>query len=148
LYLYVFALLGFLSAGIISFDVIGIALLLYRLIKQPQVSMGCKNYYQLVWLLPFIVFLRAIPRDYRFTMSDEFSSLGANIKELFRKDALGGIRNVRSISIAARILFGFIKFLEMTNMNLKVRSDSIKSIFVTREVVKTIWEELHDKKSF
>jgi hypothetical protein len=99
LYLYVFALLGFLSAGIISFDVIGIALLLYRLIKQPRVSMGYKNYYQLVWLLPFIVFLRAIPRDYRFTMSDEFPSLGANIKELFREDALGGIHSAtRSIA--------------------------------------------------
>jgi uncharacterized protein YbjT (DUF2867 family) len=87
--------------------------------------------------------LIGVPLGGPFTISKnaESVSLRDSIEQMIK-------RNVRSISIAARILFRFIKFLKMTNMNLKVRSDSIKSIFITRKVVKTIWEELHDKKSF
>lgn len=45
------------------------------------------------WILPFIVFIRAIPSNFRFTMFDEFPNWAPYIKYLVIEDKLAGIES-------------------------------------------------------
>jgi len=99
LYLYLFALVGFLKVGLVSFDAIGIIFLLHFIAQKPRLEIEYRKLYLLLWLLPFFIFIRAVPKNYQFTLSDEFVSWGANVKELVRENALGGINSAtRSIA--------------------------------------------------
>ena len=45
------------------------------------------------WILPFVVFIRAIPSNFRFTMFDEFHNWAPYIKYLVIEDKLAGLES-------------------------------------------------------
>ncbi len=91
--LYLFALvdalvLGFyatLTTGVLAF-VIGI--------YQARTETNLRNLgISIIFSLPYLIFTTSIPRNFRFTMSDEFPSWAANIRTMYVENTLGGINS-------------------------------------------------------
>lgn len=97
--LYFFALLGLLRSGLFLVYISGTVMFLFSL-KKTNLSLKFKLLLtKISWSLPTLLFVRAIPNDFRFTMSDEFPSWAANVKTLFFENRLGDINSgTRSIA--------------------------------------------------
>ena len=97
--LYFFALLGLLQIGLFFIYTSGTVMFLLPL-KKTNLSLNFKSLVtKISWSLPTLLFIRAIPNDFRFTMSDEFPSWAANVKTLFFENRLGDINSgTRSIA--------------------------------------------------
>ena len=97
--LYIFALLGLLQIGLFFIYISGTVMFLLSL-KKMNLSLNFKSVItKISWSLPTLLFIRAIPNDFRFTMSDEFPSWAANVKTLFFENRLGDINSgTRSIA--------------------------------------------------
>ena len=97
--LYIFALLGLLQIGLFFIYISGTVMFLLPL-KKTNLSLNFKSLVtKISWSLPTLLFIRAIPNDFRFTMSDEFPSWAANVKTLFFENRLGDINSgTRSIA--------------------------------------------------
>lgn len=97
--LYIFALLGLLQIGLFLIYISGTVMFLLSL-KKTNLSLNFKSVItKISWILPTLLFIRAIPNDFRFTMSDEFPSWAANVKTLFFENRLGDINSgTRSIA--------------------------------------------------
>ena len=91
LVLYLSSVFDILLPGLIFAEITGITLLVFFLAKKPIAFTLSKSLHFLCYSIPFLIFVRAIPRDFRFTMSDEFPSWGANIKTMFAENSLGGV---------------------------------------------------------
>ena len=91
--IYVFALADLLLPGLVACEVIGILYFGFS-VKRSRTTLTASTYLNFfMYLLPFIIFFRAVPKDFRFTMSDEFPSWAANIKTMFLENSLGGINS-------------------------------------------------------
>jgi hypothetical protein len=92
LFIYAFAIVGLLDFSVNSIYFFGLILLVKNMstrdFAQKLVNF---RFAHLTWAIPFLLFLRAIPSDYRFTMFDEFPSWAANLKTLVSEHALGGL---------------------------------------------------------
>lgn len=97
--LYFFALLGLLRSGLFLVYISGTVMFLFSL-KKTNLSLKFKLLItKISWSLPTLLFVRAIPNDFRFTMSDEFPSWAANVKTLFFENRFGDINSgTRSIA--------------------------------------------------
>jgi hypothetical protein len=91
--LYIAALLQVLLFGVYLLEGIGIVVLVKtfyterRFIRFPfPIS---KSFY----IIPFLAFTTTIPKDFRFTMSDEFPSWAANVKTMFAENSLAGMHS-------------------------------------------------------
>ena len=96
--LYIFALFGLLRLGLYFIFLSGAVMFL--LSKKKIDLLQNFNYFptKILWCLPTLLLIRAIPNDFRFTMSDEFPSWAANVKTLFFENRLGDINSAtRSI---------------------------------------------------
>ena len=89
--LYLSALFDILLPGLLLVEITGIAFLVFFLIKKPSRLTLRNGLYLLGYSIPFLIFTRAVPKDFKFTMSDEFPSWAANIKTMFAENSLGGI---------------------------------------------------------
>ena len=89
--LYLSALFDILLPGLLLVEITGSVFLAFFLIKR-QSRLTLRNcLYVLGYTIPFLIFTRAVPKDFKFTMSDEFPSWAANIKTMFAENSLGGI---------------------------------------------------------
>ena len=97
--LYFFALLGLLQIGLFFIYLSGTVMFLIPL-KKTNLSLNFKSLVtKMSWSFPTLLFILAIPNDFRFTMSDEFPSWAANVKTLFFENRLGDINSgTRSIA--------------------------------------------------
>ena len=89
--LYLAAIFNILLPGLIFVEIAGLALLAFFQVKKSP-GLTLRNI--LIFLgysLPFLIFTRAVPKDFKFTMSDEFPSWAANIKTMFTENSLGGV---------------------------------------------------------
>ncbi len=99
LILYLSAVFNVLLPGLIFAEITGLIFLVFFLAKKPRAFTLRKSLHFLGYSIPFLIFIRAVPRDFRFTMSDEFPSWGANVKTMFAENSLGGISSAtRSIA--------------------------------------------------
>lgn len=89
--LYLSALFDILLPGLLLVEIAGIAFLVFFLIKKQSRLTLRNSLYALGYTIPFLIFTRAVPKDFKFTMSDEFPSWAANIKTMFAENSLGGI---------------------------------------------------------
>jgi hypothetical protein len=91
--LYVAALLQALLFGVFLLEAVGIATFLKSIYSWREsfraLTVIKKSYY----LIPFLAFTVTIPRDFRFTMSDEFPSWAANINTMFVENSLAGMNS-------------------------------------------------------
>jgi hypothetical protein len=98
--LYVFALIGLLRSGLFFIYGTGALAVLITIWKiKPKLNLR-SLITTIVWSLPTLIFMRAVPNDFRFTMSDEFPSWAANVKTLFFENRLGD-QNSPTRSIAS-----------------------------------------------
>ena len=97
--LYVFALIGLLRPGLFFIYGTGSLMVFFTIWKiKPKLNLR-SLFTTIVWGLPTFIFIRAVPNDFRFTMSDEFPSWAANVKTLFFENRLGDINSgTRSIA--------------------------------------------------
>ena len=89
--LYLSAIFNILLPGLIFVEITGLALLVFFQVKK---STGLTLRNCLIFLgytVPFLIFTRAVPGEFKFTMSDEFPSWAANIKTMYAENSLGGI---------------------------------------------------------
>ncbi len=89
--LYVFSLVNLLLLGFYLVEILGtyiFCVTLYKKRRSIRFLMVIKHSY---YLLPFLAFTVTIPKDFRFTMSDEFPSWAANIKTMYAENSLGDI---------------------------------------------------------
>jgi hypothetical protein len=93
LVLYLFALIKKLDFGVYLILIIGITLFINFINKYKEKKEKKINLIEFLWLFPFIIFIRAVPKDYRFTMFDEFNSWAVNIKWLVAERHLGDINS-------------------------------------------------------
>jgi hypothetical protein len=88
--IYVFSLFNLLLPGLVACEIVGV-LYLGLSLKRNKPKFSTKSILTFfMYSAPLFVFVRAVPRDFRFTMSDEFPSWAANIKTMYAEDALGG----------------------------------------------------------
>jgi len=97
--LYVFALFGLLRPGLFFICATGFLMVFFTIWKiKPKLNLR-SLLTGITWSLPTLIFMRAIPNDFRFTMSDEFPSWAANVKTLFFENRLGDVNSgTRSIA--------------------------------------------------
>ncbi len=91
--LYVFSILNLLLLGFYLVGILGISILCVFLYEKRKSIRLLKAIQHSYYLLPFLAFTVNIPKDFRFTMSDEFPSWAANIKTMYAEDSLGGIHS-------------------------------------------------------
>ena len=89
--LYLSALFEILLPGLFLVEITGLAFLVFFLIKKQSRFTLRNSLYVLGYTIPFLIFTRAVPKDFKFTMSDEFPSWAANVKTMFAENSLGGI---------------------------------------------------------
>ncbi len=89
--LYFFALLNLLLLGFYLVEILGISAFCIFLYKRRLSIKLLPTIRYSLYLIPFLAFTVTIPKDFRFTMSDEFPSWAANIKTMFAENRLGGI---------------------------------------------------------
>jgi hypothetical protein len=97
--LYVFALFGLLRPGLFFISATGLLMAFFTIWKiKPKLNLR-SLLTGITWSLPTLIFMRAVPNDFRFTMSDEFPSWAANVKTLFFENRLGDVNSgTRSIA--------------------------------------------------
>jgi hypothetical protein len=91
--LYLVALFQVLLIGVYLLEAVGVVTF-FKVVYSRRGSFRIltvmkKSYY----VIPFLAFTVTIPRDFRFTMSDEFPSWAANIKTMFAENSLAGINS-------------------------------------------------------
>ena len=91
--LYIFSLLNLLLLGFYTVEIFGIFILLATLYEKRDSIRLLQSIQHSLYLVPFLAFTITIPKDFRFTMSDEFPSWAANIKTMFAENSLGGIHS-------------------------------------------------------
>ena len=89
--LYLSALFEILLPGLLLAEISGLAFLVFFLIRKQSRLTLRNSLYVLGYTIPFLIFTRAVPKDFKFTMSDEFPSWAANVKTMFAENSLGGI---------------------------------------------------------
>ena len=89
--LYLSALFEILLPGLLLAEIAGLAFLVFFLIRKQSRLTLRNSLYFLGYTIPFLIFTRAVPKDFKFTMSDEFPSWAANVKTMFAENSLGGI---------------------------------------------------------
>ena len=89
--LYLSALFEILLPGLLLAEITGLAFLVFFLIRKQSRLTLRNSLYVLGYTIPFLIFTRAVPKDFKFTMSDEFPSWAANVKTMFAENSLGGI---------------------------------------------------------
>ncbi len=88
--IYVFSLVNLLLPGLVACEIIGVIYLGLSL-KRNKPNFTTKAILTFpLYVAPFFIFYRAVPNDFRFTMSDEFPSWAANIKTMYAENSLGG----------------------------------------------------------
>ena len=91
--LYVVALLNLLLLGVYLVEILGISVFCATLYEKRKSMSFLQTIRHSYYLIPFLAFTVTIPKDFRFTMSDEFPSWAANIKTMFAENSLGGINS-------------------------------------------------------
>jgi hypothetical protein len=91
--LYVVALLNLLLLGVYLVEILGISVFCATLYEKRKSIRFLQTIRHSYYLIPFLAFTVTIPKDFRFTMSDEFPSWAANIKTMFAENSLGGINS-------------------------------------------------------
>lgn len=91
--LYLFALVGMLRFGVIFCGVVGVLSLFTYLYRHLRETTPADIATISLFSLPFLAFTLTIPRDFRFTMFDEFPSWAANIKTMYTENGLAGIES-------------------------------------------------------
>ncbi len=94
--MYLFALIDNLENGIRFIYLIGL-LGIFHMVKRtkPSLNFSPNRLLQSVfWIIPLVVFTRAIPSDFRFTLFDEFANWVPYIKYLIIEDRLANIESV------------------------------------------------------
>jgi hypothetical protein len=89
--IYVFSLLDLLLPGLAVSESAGV-LYLGLSLKRNKPKINYKSILTFfMYSTPFFIFVSAVPKDFRFTMSDEFPSWAANVKTMYSENALGGV---------------------------------------------------------
>ena len=91
--LYIAALLQVLLFGVYLLEGIGIAALVNTLYTRRRSIRFSPAMNKTFYIIPFLAFTITIPKDFRFTMSDEFPSWAANVKTMFAENSLAGIHS-------------------------------------------------------
>jgi len=91
--LYIAALLQVLLFGVYLLEGIGIAALVNTLYTRRRLIRFSPAMNKTFYIIPFLAFTITIPKDFRFTMSDEFPSWAANVKTMFAENSLAGIHS-------------------------------------------------------
>jgi len=92
--LYLFALADKLESGVNFIYVTGFVGILHLVKFKRNLNFSLLQFVQSsLWILPFIIFIRAIPSNFRFTMFDEFPNWAPYIKYLVIEDKLAGIES-------------------------------------------------------
>jgi hypothetical protein len=110
--IYLFSLFNILLIGYYLVEIIGITTFTLTLIKNLQFSLSIRTILRSYFCLPLLAFTITIPRDFRFTMSDEFPSWAANIKTMFYENNLGGIKSATR-DIAGGFYQGYPPFQQL-----------------------------------
>ena len=95
--LYAFSLINLLLLGFYFVEIFGISIFCVSLYGKRKSIRFLKAIQHSYYLLPFLAFTVTIPKDFRFTMSDEFPSWAANIKTMYAENSLGGIHSATRI---------------------------------------------------
>jgi hypothetical protein len=91
--LYLAALIQALLFGTYLIEVLGLAAFIKGIYHYRNSKLLLSVFKKSYYLIPFLAFTFTIPRDFRFTMSDEFPSWAANIKTMYSENRLGGIHS-------------------------------------------------------
>ena len=91
--LYLFALVGMLRFGVIFCGAVGVLSLFTYLYRHLSETTPADIAAISLFSLPFLAFTITIPRDFRFTMFDEFPSWAANIRTMYTENGLAGIES-------------------------------------------------------
>lgn len=91
--LYVSSLVNLLLLGFYLVEILGISIFCVTLYESRKSIRFLKTIQKSYYIIPFLAFTVTIPRDFRFTMSDEFPSWAANIKTMYAENGLGGIHS-------------------------------------------------------
>ena len=91
--LYLFALVGMLRFGVIFCGAVGVLSLFTYLYRHLRETTPADFAAISLFSLPFLAFTITIPRDFRFTMFDEFPSWAANIRTMYTENGLAGIES-------------------------------------------------------
>lgn len=91
--LYLFALLNLLRVGVIFCGAVGVLSLFINIYRHLRETTQADIATISLFSLPFLAFTITIPKDFRFTMFDEFPSWAANIRTMYTENGLAGIES-------------------------------------------------------
>jgi len=93
LILYIFALIHKLDYGVNFIIIAGNIFFLERIIKRANKEIKISKFNEILWLIPFLIFIKSVSKDYKFTMFDELNHWAVNIKFLVAERTIGDLHS-------------------------------------------------------